>query len=223
MDEASPRVHACIARLDQVRARHPAEESWLSRSESERLPRLRAERRRAHFLAGHWLMRELLAEGLGGSPLDWPLQQHVDQPPTLERDVFDARHLSISHSGDWLACAFSSARLGIDLEQFPRRHGLAQVSSLLAEPGEILDDDALLRRWVAKEAFIKRDVGAALPERLAQLRLRLSAPSQAAVRVWSSPQCHLALASVAPFRPIWYPSATLDEVEAWTVDDRSAA
>jgi 4'-phosphopantetheinyl transferase len=104
--------------------------------------------------------------------------------------------LSISHSADWVAAAVADVPIGIDLEQRPRALD-ACVEALLREPGEApgsIDADALLQRWVAKEAWIKRDAGSALPARLERLRLAAAPCERADVRIDSHPAFHLAVA-----------------------------
>jgi phosphopantetheinyl transferase (holo-ACP synthase) len=111
----------------------------------------------------------------------------------------DALRVSISHTEDWVAAAVANVPIGIDLEQRSRRLD-DTIEPLLLNAGEApgsLSPDALLQRWVAKEAWVKRDVGSALPERLWYLHLGPSPREQADVVVDSSADFHFGLA-VAP-------------------------
>jgi 4'-phosphopantetheinyl transferase len=165
-----------VARIDDVLGMLPADaNSWLSPSEQARLQRLKIESRRGQYLSGHWLARCLIAEQLGGQPQDWSLEERPNLPPAVighEQSTF----LSLSHSGDWIACALSDQPIGIDIEQrHPPREALLRFQHLLLAEGELPDTlttDQLLQRWVAKEAWIKRHHGSALPEHLAAVRLR---------------------------------------------------
>jgi 4'-phosphopantetheinyl transferase len=184
---------ALVARvLDDVPA-SPAD--WLSESELARLATLRHAGRRDQYLAGHWLARQLLLRRFDAPCV---LLERRSLPPAVQGHEA-TRHVSISHGADWIAAAASDVAIGIDLEQRPRVLDAA-IAPLLLEPGEALGDvdaDTLLRRWVAKEAWLKRGCGKALPERLRQLRLGSVAPAQADVVVGTHAAWHLAVA-VAP-------------------------
>lgn len=183
------RLH--LAHMDEVLARAPAQRDWLSSSEQARAARLRAPQRLAHYLSGHWLLREVLARVVAvGDSVEIIDRQSL--PPQLagRPDL----HLSLSHSGPWIACAVSTAPIGIDLEQHRPREALSGFDHLLRNPDEppgSLDPYALLERWVVKEAYIKRDCGSALPERLAELQVyQQSEPAE--VCLWQSGLCLLA-------------------------------
>ena len=192
-----------VARIAEVLPRLPAETSaWLSPSELERLAGLRVPARRDQYLAGHWLAREQLSELAGGVATGWQLQERRSLPPAAIGH--EALHLSLSHSGDWIAAAVADAAIGIDLEQRRPREALHRFEELLLAEGETpgtLDNDALLQRWVAKEAWIKREHGSALPEHLAAIRLHHAEPTTADIRLWSGADFHLALATRAA--PTW--------------------
>ena len=162
-----------IARTDEVLARLPEPYSlWLSESEQARLVTLKVEARRNHYLAGHWLTRELLAHGFGGAPGAWALSERKSLPPQVLGGEANLR-VSISHSGDWIAATVANISVGIDIEQRPRKLDAAIESLLLnadEAPGS-LSQDELLQRWVAKEAWLKSRCESALPVRLKQLQL----------------------------------------------------
>ena len=193
-----------VARIAEVLPRLPAETSaWLSPSELERLAGMRVPARRDQYLAGHWLAREQLAALAGGVATSWQLQERRSLPPAVLGHEA-ALHLSLSHSGDWIVAAVADTALGIDLEQRRPRDALHRFEELLLAEGETpgtLDNDALLQRWVAKEAWIKREHGSALPEHLAAIRLHHAEPTRADIRLWSGADVHLALATLAA--PTW--------------------
>ena len=65
-----------VARVAEVLAQAPpASQTWLSASEYARLQRLRVSARRDHYLAGHWLLRQLLATHCGNVPEAWSLSE----------------------------------------------------------------------------------------------------------------------------------------------------
>lgn len=184
-----------VRRIEAMLASAPPASEWLSPCEQARAAAMRAPARHAQYLAGHWLLRTLLAQAHGGDPRDYPLQERDNQPPAV---AGAALCTSLSHGGDWIAAAISPAPIGIDLEPRTPRPALRRLQHLLLnpdEPPDSLDDDALLQRWVIKEALIKRDHGSALPETLAAIRVHgaLSA-DHADVRSWTTEAFHLATA-----------------------------
>ncbi len=170
------RLHVMVARIDSIAV--PVEHDWLHESERVRLAALKAPKRRQQYLAGHWLARDLLAQTYGGG--DWCLLERRDRPPAVQAlDLVESAakqpiQLGLAHSGDWLAVAAGRHSFGIDIEQRGRQLTRAAFEPVLLEPDEsaaAIDDDELLARWTAKEAWIKREQGSAMPDRLRRLRL----------------------------------------------------
>jgi phosphopantetheinyl transferase len=174
----------------------PSSSSWLSDSERARLETLRHAARREHYLAGHWLARVLLRRAFGEQA--WSLLERRSLPPLVcgrEASLF----VSLSHSGDWVAAAVAEVPIGIDIEQRGRVLD-ASVEPLLLESEESsgsVDADVLLQRWVAKEAWLKRDAANALPEQLSRLRLRPELADQPLVSLHSHAGFHLGIAREA--------------------------
>ncbi len=169
---------------------------WLSDSEQARLATIRVDARRRQYLAGHWLARVLLARALGDAPSEWRLLERKGLPPQVQGH--DGMKVSISHTADWIAVAVANVAIGIDLEQRPRALDAA-IEPLLLNADETagsLDDDALLQRWVAKEAWIKRDAGSALPARIKRIQLLATTRERADVRIESGDAFHFGLAIV---------------------------
>jgi 4'-phosphopantetheinyl transferase len=193
-DDMSPWVR--LDRVDAVLQRAPADtDGWLSPSERERIPRLRVDARRRQYLAGHWLLRELLAEIGGGGALDWALRERRSQAPAVDAGGA-ALHVSLSHSGDWVAAAVGSQPIGVDIEQRHVRDGMQRFDAMLRAtddaPGA-LDDDVLLQRWVIREAHIKQHGGSALPEALGAIVVRRGDAHDHDVLMASSAEVHLAV------------------------------
>lgn len=210
-----------VASVAQMLAQAPADaQSWLSASEWRRTAKLHAPQRREHYLAGHWLLRVQLERFLGESVAGWDIVDRRSLPPqVLEHPEL---RVSLSHSGPWIACAVSTQPIGIDLEQRRLREALASFDQLLRNPDEApdsLDLAALLRRWVVKEAYIKRDCGSALPERLAELNV--SVQSQPAdLTLWQTDSFLLGTvgAGIAG-EPQWPSEATRAHAEYWRISD----
>lgn len=189
-----------VARTSSVLATMPdTSTQWLSDSEQARLTAIKVIARREHYIAGHWLVRLLLASGFGGEPAQWQLLERKSNPPQVIGQLESLR-VSISHSQDWIAAAVANVAIGIDLEQRPRRLD-ASIERLLLNsdesPGQ-LDADALLQRWVAKEAWIKSRSESALPERLRQLHLQAAPQGRADVQIHNSEEWYFGVATTRP-------------------------
>ena len=211
----TPIAHCEVARVARVLADVPADPAaWLSESEQARLATLRHAGRRDQYLAGHWLARLLLANAFGGVVLQWHLRERRGLAPEVQGHAH--LHVTISHAGEWIAAAVADIAIGIDLELRGRVLD-ASIEPLLRNADEApgsLDADAQLQRWVAKEAWIKREGGSALPGRLDRLQLQPAPREQADVRIDSHDEFHLALAVAPDCRvqrpddPVLVPTAT---------------
>lgn len=202
----------------------PDDDSWLHAGERERLARLSAPSRRAQYLAGHWLARRLLADSYGADARDWQLVERRDQAPQVlaptssETACSTPVQLGLAHSGHWIAAAVGRHRFGIDLEQRGRTLPRSAFEPLLLnsdEPSGGLDDEALLARWVAKEAWIKRDQGSALPDRLRAIQLLPDEHGD--IQLFANEQVLLALASACQRRSGATPA--LSPLTRWRVEE----
>ncbi len=200
----------------------PTSTAWLANTEADRLATLRHSERRAQYLSGHWLVRELLVAALGGDANDWSLEERRSHAPSI-LDPPRPMWLSISHSGEWIAAAVANVEVGIDIEQKPRQLD-ASFEPLLRNPNEpagVLSNDELLRRWVAKEACLKSRGGGALPERLNQISLHDVPTKQAPLRTVSDSRFCLALAIGADARVIWNGQSLPWDISGFTVRERT--
>jgi len=216
-------AHIEIARITDVLADVPeAHAAWLSESELARLAAIRFDGRRTQYLSGHWLARVLLARAYGGTPARWQLLERKSQPPRVIGSG-DELYVSISHGTDWVAVAVADAAIGIDLEQRPRTLD-ATIEPLLLNSDEVagsLDADSLLQRWVAKEAWIKRHAGSALPARLTQLRVKSTTREHADVRIDSHAEFHFGLAIASDCTVNRQCSAELTSSAAFSIIDQA--
>jgi len=138
----------------------------LSGSEQMRWASFGSDKRRQVFFAGRMLARWVLARRLGLPAAEAPaLSLEID---ALGRSSFPARPdlgLSISHSGEGIACAAASGAVGIDIEDLSRPRDFlalaAQVHSSqqclqLAAQAEDARAESFYRCWTLKEAWLKR-------------------------------------------------------------------
>ncbi len=128
--------------------------------ERERLASLGSERRRQTFLAGRWLLRELLADVQGGSPAAQSVEIDAEG-----RSSAAVGHVNVSHSGDWCVAAWAEAApIGVDLEALRPRADLMAIAERVASERECAQLaaasgtqqlQAFYRLWTLKEAALK--------------------------------------------------------------------
>lgn len=211
---------------------------WLGDGEQARLAGIAAEPRRRQFLAARWLMRDLLRQHAPDSrPEDWSVSAAADGPPQVRLrqgadPATERLHLSISHSGAWVACALADHPVGIDLEARPPRrprdldalmHGIGSAGELgrWQQTAAAARELAFYRLWVIKEAWLKARGEGITPGRLRQLHTRLATPADARatlceMRSGSLLACHagaMALRALPPLPP------APEQVDWWAVDD----
>lgn len=121
-----------LRQVDAIAGLLPAlPETWLGAQEMQRWHSLKAPARRTQFVAGHWLARQAMAQWLGGDATDYILSAPDDGPPVwldgpqalAWRDV----HVSLSHSGNWVACALARHPIGVDIESTGRQRDFAAL------------------------------------------------------------------------------------------------
>lgn len=130
----------------------PSPHDWLTPSEQRRLQQLGAVRRQQSFLYGHYLLRLALSEYLGGTPLQWQVEQRDSGRLWLSNDGYQHIGVSLSHSGDWFACAIAVGPVGVDIEQIKPRVALADMvesygSPALQQRWQVLPEAQRLREW----------------------------------------------------------------------------
>lgn len=133
----------------------------------------------------------MLAASFGGRAEDFELDATAGAAPRL--GGHPGLHLSVSHSGEWVAAAIADRAVGIDIEGLGARRDPQRFARWVCSPDEwtgwrALDgmaaDDALIAHWTRKEAWLKRDGGAVLLTRMRQLHAdAVDAPS-ANVATW---------------------------------------
>ena len=146
---------------------------WMTGSEQTRLATLQLPNRREEFLACRYALRHLLSAATGSAVCDWRLDAPEGMAPHLNAQHHGVHaaaftHLSLSHSGAYLACAFGSRPVGIDLEvrdvHVPRRDILAlatiactylEIEQLQAISCEASRHRTFLQMWSLKEAYFK--------------------------------------------------------------------
>jgi 4'-phosphopantetheinyl transferase len=156
-------------------AQHRADHlDLLGEAERERRERYRRDEDRVRFTVGVALLRLAVARTLevpvAGVAIDRTCATCGEQHgrPRLPGD---ALHLSVSHSGDWVAVALTpTAPVGVDVEQV-RPIDTAGMAGLVLAAGERADSLAdFYRLWARKESVVKA-TGDGLRAPLAQVVL----------------------------------------------------
>lgn len=160
--------------------------------------------RRRQFLAGRWLAKVLLHSATGLPPVEWRISADAQAKPHVLGS--DQLHLSISHSGDYVACALAGEAVGIDLES---RHRLRPVHDMALWACSTQEQRALRevsleqaqipfnRMWTRKEARLKQR---GLPFDLAALQATETIPvddATADVGTWCFAQLGLVVSVAA--------------------------
>ena len=155
----------------------------LSDGEKMRARAIVSTTRRAQFLAGRWLAKQMLARALGGSPQDWRISAEPNEKP---RVIGHDLQLSIAHSGPFVACCIADQAVGIDVERLDRVRPIADMSTLVFSEHEqnalrgLRGEAAVVRffqLWTCKEARLKQ---LGLPFDLSTLRTIQVAPVESA-------------------------------------------
>jgi 4'-phosphopantetheinyl transferase len=139
----------------------------LSASEARRYGAFRRRERKRQFLLGHMLLRFAVSRLLSLPPDTLSVVERDGNAPQLVLpDSQNAQpSFSLSHSGDWVACAVgSSVNLGMDIELNDPTRNIFEVSRMAFHPNEYF---WLLQRseagrlasfyqlWCAREAHYK--------------------------------------------------------------------
>jgi phosphopantetheinyl transferase len=181
--------------------------AWLGASERRRWTTLAPARRR-EFLAARRLLREVLAQATGQPGHRWQVSAEPGMAPVAalaDGQACPAPNVSIAHRLGWAAVAAGPAeggKIGVDVEcEGPRRGDPAERAALMLPADELarwhaLADarraPALMRAWVAREAWFKaREHAAAWDFR--RIACDACEPAQANVRIWEAGPTWVAL------------------------------
>ena len=137
----------------------------LSPDERDRGARFRFARDRQRFIAGRGALRALLGRYLGTRPGEIRFVYNVFGKPDLSSEFGGRLRFNVSHSADLALIAITTdAAIGVDLEYIrpdPDYAEIARSVFTVAEVDELnrlpshLYDEAFLRCWTKKEAYVK--------------------------------------------------------------------
>jgi 4'-phosphopantetheinyl transferase len=175
MDDAMPAIAAeiIVRRLDDTDLQ---DLEILSADERRRLSRITHDGARSRFLAGRNLLRRVLAGHLGMGGAAVPLRVLDDGRPSCD----GVGCVSLSHSGEYVACALAECSMGIDVQKTDTGHDIAAIAASRFLPEELdwlreQEPDAFYRLWVLKEAWLKAS-GQGLAGGLDSIRVEIQGP-----------------------------------------------
>ena len=112
---------------------------WLSNAELVRYQSIASTSRKRQFLAGHYLVRKIASRVAGNGFGDWIYFQDEENLRRMKdsNNRFPILHVSISHSGDWIAAAVSVAPIGIDIENFAKQRDFMAIARHVFSDAEV--------------------------------------------------------------------------------------
>ncbi|HET9048299.1 MAG TPA: 4'-phosphopantetheinyl transferase superfamily protein [Chiayiivirga sp.] len=207
-----------------------ARSDWLGADERARLDAMQHPQRRAQFLAGHTLARELLAQYQGVGVEAWTIERgEHGAPRVLWRGQASHLHLSIAHSDGQVFCAVAAQPVGVDIEQARRERDWLDLATALypavfvaqlRSSVEAVRRHLFLQRWTLDEALAKAQGTGLKPKELRTQVWRMAEAGAAQAWTWQVADTWLALACCKTFQCSpdfrWYGSPESAVPQAWS-------
>ena len=133
----------------------------ISLENKNRIERFVSKKDKIRTLVGELLIRKIVKERLGIGNEAITIGKNQYGKPYLENDP--SLHFNVSHSGDYVVCAFDEKPVGVDIEQIEYIEDYKEIAERYFTKIEIdhvtKSDDYSLSRfyeiWTAKESYIK--------------------------------------------------------------------
>ena len=149
--------------------------NWISEEAYRELSHIKNERVRFFRLVGESLVRYVLKDRWNIAPSSYQIVRQAKGKPYLkgESELF----FNISHSGNYLVCAFSDREVGVDIEK--RKEARMKVANRFFHPVEVENlmqedqegrDRLFYDLWAIKESFLKY-IGTGLTRPLSSFRV----------------------------------------------------
>ena len=196
-----------VARIAQNDVALAGAPTWMSAGERQRWMAL-TDVGRGAFAASRRLLRDALAAATGLAADGWQVSAEAGSAPLASRldgERMIAPQVSIAHRLGWVAVAVGAAdggAIGVDIEcDRPSRSDPSERAALVLPPGEFVrwqaldageHEAALLRAWVAREAWFKA-AGAGAQWDFRRLAAQPCDAADANVRLWESGPVRMAL------------------------------
>ncbi len=137
-------------------------EQFLSPQEQSRLDDRKHPCKRREFLLSRALIRYALSAKYDCGHGHWHFEEKLGQAPKIT-NLPEPGNLSLTHSGNLIACALSKHPVGIDLEQINNQRDFWSIAEISMSKEELaylkldteLDIQKFYRLWCCKEAIFK--------------------------------------------------------------------
>lgn len=179
---------------------------WLTDDEVSRYESITSAKRKWQFLAGHYLVRAMAARRYGNSHADWIyfVDEHNQRHLKCRQTEVPELHVSLSHTGEWIAAAISDYPVGIDIESCVKQRDFIAIARHVFSvteltPLKLLASDELKRQfyllWTLKECVAKQ-YGAGLKFEVSRSHasIPVDEPASASIISWQCPDYVLAVA-----------------------------
>ncbi|HNV83612.1 MAG TPA: 4'-phosphopantetheinyl transferase superfamily protein [Arenimonas sp.] len=141
--------------------------NWLSEAERVRYHSISSVSRKRQYLAGHYSIRRLASSMFQCSASNWDYHQAASNIRFLRSALPELPdlHVSISHSGKWLAAAVSQSPIGIDIEGYGKSRNWLAIARHIFSEDEIVHLEAcesgeleqyFYLYWTMKESSAKQ-------------------------------------------------------------------
>ena len=134
---------------------------WLEPLKFAAILSYRSDKVRREKWLGEWLLRRVLLQNYGLLPGDYSLEKAEGGKPFLTGRAKQV-HFNLSHSGEYVVCAFSDSEIGVDIEKIgmermrvARRFFHPEEIQALERAGEDGRKELFFRYWSVKESFLK--------------------------------------------------------------------
>lgn len=134
---------------------------WMEVSKFAAVLSFRNDKVRREKWLGEWLLRSVLLRVYCFAPEDYALEKAEGGKPFLSGRAGQI-YFNLSHSGDYVVCAFSDSEVGVDIERIgSERMGVArrffhpdEIRSL-ENAEEVERREMFFKYWSVKESFLK--------------------------------------------------------------------
>lgn len=134
---------------------------WMEPSKFAIVQAYRSDKVKREKWLGEWLIRRVLQQVYGLSPQEYMIEREEGGKPYLTGQTRRI-YFNLSHSGEYVVCAFSDAEIGADIEKIghgkmslARRFFHPEEIRVLEEAGEPKCKELFFTYWSVKESFLK--------------------------------------------------------------------
>jgi phosphopantetheinyl transferase len=144
-----------VALSSEARKLLTKRDQWLTTAEQASISGIKHAPRRDQSMAARVLLKQLLVKAIGCEPMQVRLVKTRAGGLSV-RGLSMKQHVSVSHSGSWMASALASQPVGVDVQENRRlKNEKAFRRRILSKQDQGLEHVKTLDLWVLKEAVVK--------------------------------------------------------------------